>query len=95
MNYKENDKGAELFQEHFHLFLEKLCAFNPPISATRYRLLYDLQDLFLSGCTLPLPAEKNLLHGSLWHGCLGSLPAESSEILLRTEYDCICSMRTG
>lgn len=29
MNYKENDKGAELFQEHFHLFLEKLCAFNP------------------------------------------------------------------
>ena len=29
MKYKDNDKGSELFQEHFHLFLEKLCAFNP------------------------------------------------------------------
>ena len=41
------------------------------------------------------PQKKNFLHGSLWHGYLGSLSAESSEILLRTEYDCICSMRTG
>ena len=22
MNYKENDKGARLFKEHFHLFME-------------------------------------------------------------------------
>lgn len=88
-------KAQNRHQEHFHLFLEKLCAFNPEFLPLGTGCCMICKTCSYPDAPCRFPQKRISSMEACGMGCLGSLPAESSEILLRTEYDCICSMRTG
>ena len=90
-------KAQNRHQEHFHLFLEKLCAFNPEFLplGTGCCMICKTCSYPDAPCRFPQKRISSMEACGMVASEVGSLPAESSEILLRTEYDCICSMRTG
>lgn len=69
-------KAQNLHQEHFLGVPRKTPRLSFFFPATRNRMLHALQNLHLPGCTLPLPAKKNLFDGSMRYAGIGSMSEE-------------------